>query len=91
MFLSLKTLVFLFETAKTEPAASRKTNGKQKEIPRPRKSESEENPRIWIMYELVYSLQAGSAGLFDMGQGQDPLVGLPAEPVNSFSVNVMKP
>ncbi len=43
------------------------------------------------MYELVYSLQAGSAGLFDTGQGQDPLVGLLAEPVNSFSVNVMKP
>jgi hypothetical protein len=91
VFLSLETVVSLLEIARTEPAASRKTNGKEKEIPRPSKSQSEENPRVWIIYELVYSLQAGSAGLFDTGQGQDPLVGLPAEPVNSFSVNVMKP
>jgi hypothetical protein len=90
LFLILDAPISFLESASTVPAAARNAEAKQKEMPRPRKSQTEENPMVSIMYELVYGLQAGFDGLFDTGQGQVPRVGLPGEPINSFNVKVMK-
>ena len=91
IFLILETLTSFLETTSAIPATAKNMKAKQKDIPKPRRSHFEEKPRIWMIYALVYCLHAGFVGSFDVGQGQDPWVGLPAEPTNSFRVKVMKP
>jgi hypothetical protein len=91
VFLILETLMSSGKIAKMIPDKAKNTKAKQKEIPKPRKSHAGENPRVWIMYELVYSLHSGFIGSLGTGQGHSPPVGLAAEPTNSFNVKVIKP
>jgi hypothetical protein len=91
LFFILDVPISFFDIVSIAPAALRNTKAKQNEMPKPRRSQTEENPRVSMIYELVYGLQAGFDASFDTGQGQVSRVGLPDEPINSFKVKVMKP
>jgi hypothetical protein len=46
LFLILDAPISFLEIVSTVPAVARNTKAKQKEMPKPRKSQTEENPRV---------------------------------------------